>query len=97
MGAGGIHITGRLDRKLTRTERVKLAATEAGTKMLKLLRDKSPIIKKRLEKESPKVKSIAQSLGQAGWELFKKTKAGKRLNKKIQKTKKKIKAKKKGR
>lgn len=89
MGAGGIHITGRLDRKLTKTERAKLAASEAGKRTLKLLREKSPIIKKRLKEEAPKVKSIAISLGQAGWELFKMTGAGKRLNKKIKKAKKK--------
>lgn len=91
MGTGGVHITGRLDRKLTKTERAKLAATEAGKKTLKLLREKSPIIKERLKKEAPKVKSIVKSIGKTGWEIFKRTSAGKRLDKKIKKQKKSIK------
>jgi hypothetical protein len=87
MPVGEIRITGRLDKKLTKTERAKLAATTVGKKTLDLLKKKSPIIKARLAKEAPKVKSIVSSLGKAGWELFKHTGQGKRIVKKIKKSK----------
>lgn len=89
MPEGDIHITGRLDAKLTKTERAKLAATKAGKKTLELLRKKSPIIKARLIKEAPRVKSIVKSIGQEGWNLFKKTGSGKRVAKKIKASKRK--------
>ncbi len=87
MPEGEVRITMRLDRGLTKKEKIKLAATKSGQKTLKLLKEKSPVIKARLIKEAPRVKSIVKSIGKEGWNLFKKTKSGKRIANKIKASK----------
>lgn len=77
-------ITMKLDRVLTKREKAKLAATKAGKAALRKIKEVSA-------KHGPGVKraagTVARELGTAAWGIFKQTKAGKRISKKISKGK----------
>lgn len=89
-------ITMRLDRALTKREKAKLAATKAGRATLSKIKHVSekygPKVKAALVKHGPTAKraavTVAKGLGSAAWELFKTTKAGKKIARKAAKGKK---------
>lgn len=104
MGQGGVHVTGRLDRKLTKTEKVKeaigkgvlIAAKTAGRtvgKATHYYKKNSPGVKKAAISTGV---AVAKGTGSVIWEGLKKTNKGKKVAKKLSKLKKLKKQNKKG-